>query len=120
MNDNEDTPSAKPPRHDGRDDYHFLARDEALSLAGQLGDYVPPLPPQVPAAPRTGDFVQVIMVREGPDVQGRHEALWVEVSSVSEDVVEGTLDNQPTWVRGVAAGDRVTFARAQVVRLKSK
>ena len=109
-----DPKSGKPRRHDGKDPWSLLPRDEVLAR-GDLGDFVPAIPTGEVGAIAPGGYVQVVIVRERNDPQGRYEAVWVEVVGPIGDGWEGTFDNQPTWVRGVAAGDVVRFEQRHVL-----
>ena len=98
----------KPKRHHGRDPWSVAARPDGADL---------------PNMPSVGDFVALQFVRERNDAQGRFEELWVEVTAV-EVAADGTpefaaaLDNQPTWIRGLSAGDPVRFTAAQVLAVR--
>ncbi len=93
----------KPKRHHGRDPW---------SIALRPGDLA------TPRAPSVGDFVALDLVRERNDAQGRHEELWVEVTAVNGDAFEATLDNQPTYIRGLSPGDPVSFVLGQVRQVR--
>ncbi len=112
-----DPKTGKPRRHDGRDPWSFMTRHAVLA-AGDLGPFVPPPPPGEPAEIQPGAYVQLVIVRERNDPQGRYEAVWIEVAGGEGDDFVGTLDNQPTWVRGLAAGDEVRFSRAHVLAVR--
>jgi hypothetical protein len=93
-----------PRRHHGRDPWSIAPRPEAMAT---------------PRAPAVGDFVALELIRERTDWQGRSEELWVEVTAVDGDAFEGTLDNQPTWIRGLSPGDRVQFGLADVRQVRT-
>lgn len=118
-NDIIDPRTGKPRRHDGRDPWSFMTREEALAATDELGLHVPPLPSEAPPPVSPGGFVLLVVVRERPDPQGRHEAVWVEVTGADDDGFTGVLDNQPTWVRGLASGDTVRFQQRHVMRFKA-
>lgn len=73
----------------------------------------------VPRVPCVGDFVALELVRERNDLQGRNEELWVEVTAANGDAFEATLDNQPTYIRGLSPGDSVSFVLAQVRQVRT-
>jgi len=87
-------------RHDGKDPW-------SVSLA--------PAPFDGPIA--AGDLVALNFNRLSVDHQGREELLWVAVVSMAGDTIDGVLDNQPTWIRGLSDGDGVTFERAHIIRV---
>ena len=94
----------KPKRHHGRDPW---------SVALRPGDMA------TPRVPNVGDFVAIELVRERNDLQGRNEELWVEVTAVNGERFEATLDNQPTYIRGLSPGDPVSFVFAQVREVRT-
>lgn len=109
-----DAKTGKPRRHDGRDPWSLLDRDAARAL--------PELDVKVASDAPTivvGGYVEVVLVRERNDPQGRYEALWVEVTGADESGFAGTFDNQPTWVRGLAAGDALRFEAKHVMRFRA-
>jgi hypothetical protein len=102
----------KPRRHDGKDPWSLVPLDELdETLRGLVPGRIEP--PQVLGE---GDAVLLLFRRERLDLQGRHEALWVEVTSVEGASVEGVMDNQPTWIRGLASGDPIRFELRHVLR----
>jgi uncharacterized protein YegJ (DUF2314 family) len=46
---------------------------------------------------------------------GHQEYMWVQVTEIQEDRIVGLLDNDPVYVQGVKAGDRVMSRAAEVV-----
>jgi hypothetical protein len=114
MDDDLTDATGRPRRHDGRDPWSLVPR-ELLEVDASLRALVP----GAIAAPDSlapGDVVLLLFTRERLDPQGRHEALWVEVEAVEGDEVQGVMDNQPTWIRGLAAGDPIRFAHGHILR----
>jgi len=108
--------NGRPRRHDGRDPWTFVTRDRVRAELARVtsADVSDAEPPEV----RAGDVVVAIVERARNDDQGRHEEVWLEVESVDGDTLSVTFDSQPTWVRGVSAGDRTTLARACVLGVR--
>lgn len=107
--------NGKPRRHDGRDPWSFVTRERVRdALAETTSVDLRADPPE----PRPGDVIVVVIERARNDAQGRHEELWLEVVSIDGDVITATFDSQPTYVRGVSAGDSVTLGRAQVLAVR--
>lgn len=94
----------KPKRHHGRDPWSVASR---------------PADMPAPRVPCVGDFVALEFVRERNDPQGRSEELWVEVTGADGHAFEATLDNQPTFIRGLSPGEPVRFALAQVRHVRT-
>ncbi|WP_456825084.1 hypothetical protein [Cellulomonas sp. P5_E12] len=63
------------------------------------------------AALREGDRVKVMVVPS----EGIAERLWVVVSSVGDEVLHGTFASDAVELRGLHAGDVVTFERRHVL-----
>ncbi len=112
-----DPKTGKPRRHDGRDPWSLMARDEVLART-DLGDFVPPAGADAPSAIAVGGYAQVVLVRERADPQGRYEALWVELTGTDETGFTAVFDNQPTWVRGLAAGDPLRLEARHILRFR--
>lgn len=104
-------------RHDGRDPWSLMTRAEAL-VRRDLGEHVPSLPPEAPGPIAVGGYVLLLLVRERADLQGRYEALWAEVTGQDDLGFDAVLDNQPTWIRGLASGDAIRFEGRHVLRFR--
>jgi len=104
-------------RHDGRDPWSLMPRDQALARA-DLGEHVPPIPADAPGPIAIGGYVLLLFVRERADLQGRYEALWAEVTGEDALGFDAALDNQPTWIRGLASGDALRFEARHVLRYR--
>ncbi len=113
-----DPKTGKPRRHDGKDPWSLMPRDEVRARS-DLGDFVPKNVPEHAGTITIGGYVEVVIVRERADLQGRYEALWLEVTGLDGELYEAVFDNQPTWVRGVASGDVVRFEARHVLRARS-
>ena len=112
-----DPKTGKPRRHDGKDPWSLMPRGEALGRS-DLGEHVPPVVGPAPEAIAPGGYALLLFVRERADQQGRYEALWVEVTAQDGDGFSAALDNQPTWIRGLAAGDAVRFEARHALAFK--
>lgn len=112
-----DTRTGHHRRHDGRDPWSLMSREEALART-DLGEHVPPLPQEAPGPIAVGGYVLLLFVRERADPQGRYEALWAEVTGADALGHDAVLDNQPTWIRGLAAGDVVRFEARHALRFR--
>jgi|GEM_PF-1619291 len=113
-----DPKTGKPRRHDGKDPWSLMPRDEVLARS-DLGDFVPNGAPAEVGPISVGGYAQVVIVRERADVQGRYEALWVEVTDAHDAGFSAVWDNQPTYVRGVASGDPLRFEARHVLRFRA-
>ncbi len=112
-----DPKTGKPRRHDGKDPWSLMARDEVRART-DLGPFVPSDVPSELGPITVGGFAQVVIVREREDLQGRYEALWIEVTGQDEHGFEAVWDNQPTYVRGLASGDPLRFQASQVISFR--
>jgi hypothetical protein len=112
-----DSRTGKPRRHDGRDPWSLMPRAEALARS-DLGAFVPPLG-DAPEAIAVGGYALLLFERQRADLQGRYEALWVEVTGADESGFAALLDNQPTWIRGLSAGDALRFEARHVLRFRA-
>ena len=112
-----DARTGKPRRHDGKDPWSLMPREEALAR-GDLGEHVPALARGAPGAVSIGGYALLVFVRERADTQGRYEALWVEVTGADAAGYDAVLDNQPTWIRGLASGDAVRFEARHVLAFR--
>ena len=65
------------------------------------------------ASVRVGDRVKLVFEPQ----TGLAERLWVTVTLVDDDVLEGTLASDPTELRGLERGDPVPFERRHVVAI---
>ena len=61
-----------------------------------------------------GDLVKLIFVRRGGSAA---ERMWVEVIAITEHGYEGRLDNDPTQIPGLSAGEVVAFGPRHVVSI---
>lgn len=59
-----------------------------------------------------GDLVKLIFLQTGGAAV---ERMWVEVTSIRNDGYEGRLDNDPTQIPGLAAGETVSFEPRHVM-----
>lgn len=103
-----DPKTGKPRRHDGKDPWSLMPRDEVRART-DLGTFVPSGLPAEVGPITVGGYAQVVIVRERADLQGRYEALWVEVTGQDAEGFDALWDNQPTYVRGLASGDPLRF-----------
>ncbi len=107
--------NGRPRRHDGRDPWSLVARAEVLAspeLLAALSD----APAPTSLVPAVGDTVAVLLRRERSDLQGRHEEVWLELTAGGGARLEAVFDSQPTYVRGLSAGDPLTPSEADVLR----
>ncbi|KQR08512.1 DUF2314 domain-containing protein [Cellulomonas sp. Leaf334] len=65
------------------------------------------------AAVRVGDRVKLLVEPQ----TGLAERLWVRVTTVGEESLEGTLASDPVELRGLHAGDPVQFERRHIVAI---
>ncbi|MCC6624162.1 MAG: hypothetical protein IT385_23125 [Deltaproteobacteria bacterium] len=101
--------NGRPRRHDGRDPWSFVSRERVgATPPGTTSADLTVAPPE----PQPGDVIVVVIERERQDAQGRYEELWLEVEAVDGDTITALFDSQPTYVRGISAGDRTTLPRA--------
>jgi len=112
-----DPKTGKPRRHDGKDPWSLMPRDEVRARS-DLGVFVPPDAPAEVGPITVGGYAQVVIVRERADIQGRYEALWIEVTGADGDGFAAVWDNQPTYVRGLASGDALRFEARHVLRFR--
>ena len=113
--DTEGHQNGRPRRHDGKDPWSFVTRARVVAeLAHETSADLS----VVPGAPQAGDVVSVIIERERHDAQGRFEEIWLDVEAVDGDAIVARLDSQPTYVRGVAAGDQVRLTQEQILSLR--
>ena len=61
---------------------------------------------------RVGDFAKLVFREDG---KTGTERMWVRVLRVVGRSYVGQLDNRPIQVRGIRAGDQVTFPRSAVI-----
>lgn len=113
-----DPKTGKPRRHDGKDPWSLMPRDEVLARS-DLGDFVPAGTPAEAPAISVGGYAQVVIVRERADLQGRYEALWIEVTGQDDSGFTAVWDNQPTYVRGLASGDALRFEARHALRFRA-
>lgn len=105
--------SGKRKRHDGRDPWAVVPRARVEAEA-EIRDGVPG---RIEGGdPGVGQSVLIVLERLRNDPQGRFEAVWCEIVAVGE-VIEATLDNQPTWIRGISSGDAIQFGPEAVLRV---
>ena len=64
-------------------------------------------------AVQVGDRVKLVVE---PDT-GLAERVWVVVTTVGEESLEGTLASDPAELRGLRAGDAVQFERRHIVAI---
>ncbi|WP_456785984.1 DUF2314 domain-containing protein [Cellulomonas sp. P5_C5] len=65
------------------------------------------------AAVQVGDRVKLVVEPQ----TGLAERLWVRVTSVGEESLEGALASDPAELRGLHAGDPVQFERRNIVAI---
>ena len=68
------------------------------------------------AAVQVGDRVKLVVE---PDT-GLAERMWVVVTTVGEESLEGTLASDPAELRGLRAGDAVRFERRHVIAISRR
>ena len=68
------------------------------------------------AAVQVGDRVKLVIEPE----TGLAERVWVSVTTVGEESLEGTLASDPAELRGLHAGDPVQFERRHIVAISSR
>jgi len=83
-------------------------QDVAQVVLGDLPD------DEAKAALREGDRVKLMVVPS----EGIAERLWVVVSSVGDEVLHGTFASDAVELRGLHAGDVVTFERRHVLAIR--
>jgi uncharacterized protein YegJ (DUF2314 family) len=69
----------------------------------------------VTAALRVGDRAKLVVVPR----DGLEERVWVRVTAVGEDELEGILSSDPAELRGLHAGDSVRFERRHVIAVSA-
>ena len=104
--------NGRPRRHDGRDPWLVVPRARVFA---ELPSSTTAPPGVAPAIPAPGDLVSVLIERAREDTQGRHEEIWLEVVGLDGDTIHATFDSQPTYVRGISAGDALTIDMAHVL-----
>ena len=65
------------------------------------------------AALRVGDRAKLIVVPR----DGLEERVWVRVTAVGDEELEGALSSDPVELRGLHAGETVRFERRHVVAI---
>lgn len=68
---------------------------------------------------KVGDIVKLVFELDEPksDKEGNvvhAERMWVQVVSVSGEVLKGELDNDPIYLNKIQAGDEITFSKENV------
>lgn len=112
-----DASSGKKKRHDGRDPWAAVTRARVLAEP-ELRAFVPgSIVADLPARWPPGAMVLILLERLRNDEQGRFEAVWCEVMDDDGRDLELVLDNQPTWIRGLASGDIVRAPHEAVLRV---
>lgn len=103
------------PGDDERDPWSLVPAGSGRDLGSHVPAAAVPTAAAV-AALRPGDLVAVVLEREGrDDEQGRYERLWVELTEVLGDGrFRGELDNQPTFIRGLANGAALELGAGDV------
>ncbi|WP_421735197.1 hypothetical protein [Cellulomonas sp.] len=67
--------------------------------------------PEAASALQVGDAVKLVIVPR----DGLRERVWVRVTAVGEEELVGSLRSDPAELRGLRAGDAVTFERRHVL-----
>ncbi|MFO0744729.1 MAG: hypothetical protein U1F43_03510 [Myxococcota bacterium] len=109
--------NGRPRRHDGKDPWSLATRAEVLADPERRAAVSVDLARE-PTVPTAGDAVAVLIHRERNDVQGRFEEVWLDVVAVEGLAIQATFDSQPTYVRGVSAGDALTLDVAHVLSVR--
>ncbi|GEK20456.1 DUF2314 domain-containing protein [Cellulomonas xylanilytica] len=68
------------------------------------------------AAVQVGDRVKLVVEPE----TGLAERMWVTVTAVDEESLEGVLASDPAELRGLHAGDTVSFERRHIVAISRR
>jgi uncharacterized protein YegJ (DUF2314 family) len=82
----------------------FFALDDAEARAAESSFAIPDIAMRERLL--VGDLVKLIFVQSGGAAV---ERMWVEVTSVTERGYQGRLDNDPTQIPGLSAGEVVAF-----------
>lgn len=69
--------------------------------------------PEAASALQVGDAVKLVIVPR----DGLEERVWVRVTAVGEAELVGSLRSDPAELRGLHAGDAVTFERRHVLAI---
>ncbi len=68
---------------------------------------------------KPGDFVKLIFtVQHVPNING--ERMWVFVTRVNKNKLEGTLDNNPEFVDYVDYGSKISFTKDHVIQIHKR
>ncbi len=68
---------------------------------------------------KVGDTVKLVfeLIKPASDKEGNlihAERMWVQVTKVSEDVLKGSLDNDPIYLNTVKSGDEIKFTEENI------
>jgi Uncharacterized protein conserved in bacteria (DUF2314) len=70
---------------------------------------------------RVGDYVKKRfpvdpgLVTSGAQPPPSHELMWVQVTAVQEETLDGTLANEPAFIPDLVCGQQVQVQRSEVV-----
>lgn len=68
-------------------------------------------------AARVGDLAKLIFRSHPPGPKWEAERMWVEITAIHDDLLEGVLDNHPSDMPQLKAGAKIRFRRHHIINL---
>ena len=73
---------------------------------------------EIPSAGEIQSLHEGSLVKLGFEEDGSGaERMWVEVKSIQDNVLEGVLDNDPTLIQSIKAGDSLSFRNENILAI---